>query len=261
MKELINLYEIEFKKNYRVYIVGITIMTLVLIFNLVSNLNDYNYVIENTLRSDNIATIIGSTIFENVLTSNIKDVFIIGILSCVFYTVIIWSVDFIGANKSIYTLLMLPQNRMYIFISKVMNIMTFIYMYMISYISTLYIANLIIPKLMSTEVIDNGFVQNTIYTVGSIFPYNLNEFFLIYVMLLLAAVSLLSVVCMSILLKDKKIKVIKIILYAIISVSFYIGFIILSITKKPTISISIYSVVVIMISIIRAKYIFKKINI
>lgn len=198
MEKLMNLYDFEFKRNRRNYFLIIGTTCTLLIVKLIMNLSSFNYIINKMMRrpkfSDNLKGNIGILSFDNLLTNEEVILFLIGILVCILYSIIIWNKDFIGKNKSIYTLYMLPQNKINIYISKFLNIICLIYMYTISFVLTLFVAYKIMPFMMKGNVNNFGFVQSTIDKFFAILPYSFNSFIYKYIVIAMSTISLVFMI-------------------------------------------------------------------
>lgn len=189
MNKLIYLYDFDFKRNIKIYLAVIIAICSGLFISMVNSLKDYNYVIEDILKNKSIENTVGLITFENIIPDSAIVIFIVGLAICILYSFIIWNRDFYGKNKSIYTLLMLPENRMKIYLGKLLNIISFTYMYIISFTATLFVGYKLLAGKMVGDVVSYGFVQDTIYKFGMMIPYNFTDFIVGYVLFLIATVS------------------------------------------------------------------------
>ncbi|RDY27531.1 hypothetical protein CHL78_008680 [Romboutsia weinsteinii] len=225
MNKLMYLYEYELKRNIKAYLAVIALICVSLFLLILNNLNNYNYVIKEVFKNKSIENTIGFATFGNIIPSCAVVIFIIGLLICNLYSFIIWRKDFSGKNKSIYTLLMIPENRMKIYISKLLNIVSFTYMFIIAFVATLFVSYCLLSEKMSGDTISFGFAQDTIYKFGSIIPYNFIDFIVGYVLLLTATISFIF----TLILLNKSIKkcsaILKLILFTVL-IYFWIGIIV-----------------------------------
>lgn len=194
MSKFMYLFDFEFKRNFKNYIKIISGFCILLVVWLIGNLKDYNYIINKALRGKDPTTLsktIGTMSFDNIVTSSETELFAIGLVVCILYSVIIWKKDFSGKSKSIYTLAMLPQDRMNIYISKFLNILCFVYMYVISFTLVLFLSYNILPHFMKGDVVSLGFIKDTIYKFGMYIPYSVETFITVYVFLLSSVISVI----------------------------------------------------------------------
>jgi len=185
------MFDFEFKRNLKYYIGLIITMCSILTVNLILNLKNYNKIMKENLTNKSIQEIynsVGSFNFGNLITDITTIIFNLGISLCLIYSFVIWARDFNGKSKSIYTLLTLPSDRMKIYFSKLLNILCLIYMYIISFVVTLFINYKILPKHMLGKVSEMGFVQDTSYALGKLLPYNFIDFIGIYVFLIISII-------------------------------------------------------------------------
>ena len=193
MSKLNNLFDLEFKRNRRNYFIVILTFCVLLFTKLLTNLTSYNYIVGKILKRAN-PNILGRLSFDNLITDGEVTLFIIGIAICFLYSIVIWARDFIGKNKSIYTLYMLPQNKTNIYLSKLLNILCFVYMYVMSFVATLFMSYIIITPMMEGDTKNFGFVQATVDKFFDILPYNFNSFVYNYVVISINIISLLFMI-------------------------------------------------------------------
>lgn len=191
---IIDLFNFEFKKNIKHYIHIVTIPCMICIINMIINLNNYNKGINKWNNIDILVKAIGKTSFENLISSNHKSIFILGIILCLIYSIYIWHKDFSGKNKTIYTLMTLPQSRMSVYISKFLNIICLVYMYVMAFASTLFISYYMFTPLMKGDVYNRGFIKETMYIFSEVIPYSLKNFTVVYVFGISAVISVIFTV-------------------------------------------------------------------
>lgn len=199
MDKLMNLFDFEFKRNLKYYIIIILFSCTSLFINLIINLKNHNDGINETLQTKTIKEIInrtGSFNFSNLIIGNTMIIIMIGLLICILYSVFIWQREFIFKNKSINSLMMMPQGRGIVYISKLLNVLCLVYVYIISIVVTLFIAYKILPNFMLGNIEDLSFVQSTIYSL-SFLPYTFTDFIIEYVFLLLSFITILFAITLS----------------------------------------------------------------
>lgn len=194
MDKLMYLFNFEFKRNKEAYFNIVTISCTIFLFNMISNLYKYNKVISKVIRGGDSTTLtktIGSTSFENLLDKEFMSIFIYGLIVCILYSIIIWKKDFSSSNKSIYTLATIPLSRGYIYVSKFLNILCLVYMYITGFMILTLLAYNILPRFMEGNVVSLGFAKDTIYILGKYLPYSIEQFVLVYVFLMSGAISVM----------------------------------------------------------------------
>ncbi len=191
MGKLTALFDFEFNRNKRNYIIIISIFCFLLIAKLIINLNSYNYIMNKIVSKINTKQNLGTFGFNNLITYNEVLLFLIGLGVCLLYSIIIWNKDFVGKNKSIYTLYMLPQSKINMYISKFLNIISLVYMYVIFYILTLFIAYKLMPSMMNGSIRNFGFSTSIIDTFFIVFPFSLDTFIYNYVIVLINIISII----------------------------------------------------------------------
>ena len=218
------LFDFEFKRNLKNYINIISMFCFAFIIEVVNHLINYNEIAGKALRgkdSNVLTNTIGTMSFSNIISSDDKVLFMMGLLACILYSVIIWKKDFNGKNKSIYTLVMLPQDKMKIYLSKFLNIICLVYMYIISFTLTLFLCYIIMPSFMKGDVVKLSFIKETIYTFGMVLPYSIETFITGYVFLLGAVISFIFTINIG---KNFKFNILKTIAVLIICFIGYEGY-------------------------------------
>lgn len=135
MNRILTLYNIEFKRIYKLYFLLIGTLFIANLGGVMKTL--YNSVkrisLENNLpmNIDILKTNLGYS-FINEFTKN--DIYVYGsmalgvaILFCLLYATIIWYRDYYSKSKTIYTLLSLPQPRFNIYLAKLIMVIIMIY--------------------------------------------------------------------------------------------------------------------------------------
>lgn len=135
MNRILTLYNIEFKRIYKLYFLLIGTLFIANLVGVMKTLYDSvkRISLENNLpmNLDILKTNLGYS-FVNEFTKN--DIYIYGsmalgvaVLFCLLYATIIWYRDYYSKSKTIYILLSLPQPRFNIYISKLIMVLVMIY--------------------------------------------------------------------------------------------------------------------------------------
>ena len=135
MNNILTLYDMEFKRIYKIYFALIGILfasnigaTLFSIYNMSSG----RYYIEGepiniqVLKSEEGIKYIYEYLIGD-LTFTTKMVVAFSVLLCLLYSLVIWYRDYFSKSKTIATLLMLPQNRFNIYIAKFITVTSMIF--------------------------------------------------------------------------------------------------------------------------------------
>ena len=194
MEKLMRLFDFEFKRNFKNYLVIVITMCIALMAHLIFNVRKFNKTIDELLKTKTMEEITDRSqalSFDNIINEFTIVIFVVGLGVCLLYSIYIWEREFLFKNKSISTLMMMPQGRGKVYISKLLNIVCLAYMYIMSFTMTLFIAYKILPKYMSGSLVSMGFVEDTIYKLGANIPYNFTDFIVGYIFLLSALISFL----------------------------------------------------------------------
>lgn len=130
------LYDIEFKRIKKVYF---SILSLIIISNLIWFIYNLNLVAKEVqrilnirgglglLKSEEVYMIIKNGGFIYSLYSLSFFFMILGLIWCLYYTLLTWYKDFSSKTTVAYTLFTLPCNKFNIFLSKLLIVLSFIY--------------------------------------------------------------------------------------------------------------------------------------
>ena len=135
MNKILTLYNIEFKRIYKLYFLLIGTLLIANLAGVMKTLYDSvkRISLENNLpmNIDILKTNLGYS-FVNEFTKN--DIYVYGsmalgvaILFCLLYATIIWYRDYYSKSKTIYTLLSLPQPKFNIYLAKLIMVLVMIY--------------------------------------------------------------------------------------------------------------------------------------
>ena len=135
MNNILTLYDMEFKRIYKIYFTLIGLLftanigaTLYNIFFRVKRMidNEGNPITMHTLKSSEGFEYINTYIVGD-LGSMTKMAMAFAVLLCLLYSLVIWYRDYFSKSKTIATLLMLPQKRFNIYISKFLTVIMMIF--------------------------------------------------------------------------------------------------------------------------------------
>ncbi|WP_300276663.1 hypothetical protein [Peptacetobacter sp.] len=204
MSKILALANIDFKKNLKFYIFYcISLVTTILALNIFS--------IYRILTTENIldeyinrigGVFYGATLLDNNMMISL--ILFLGIVIAIGYTFVLWIRDFIGRNKEIYTLIMIPENRIKLYFSKILNSMFFIYAVMFSELISLLISKQIFNIFVGSkaDIIDTSL--NTDFSYISDLKFlndNIVDFFIdniLLVFMIVCIISLISLFAMNI---------------------------------------------------------------
>ena len=136
MSKILTLYDIEFKRIKKVYfsILGLLIISNIIWF--IYNLNLVSKEVQGILnirgglglfKSEEAYMIIKNGGFMYSLYSLSFFFMILGLIWCLYYTLLTWYKDFSSKTTVAYTLFTLPYNKFNIFLSKLLIVLSFIY--------------------------------------------------------------------------------------------------------------------------------------
>lgn len=219
MNKILNLYNIEFKRIYKLYF---ALIGMVFIANLVGVAISIKNSVESISLDNNLPMNVNSLKtnigYDFINTFTVNDVYIYGsvilgvaVLMCLFYALIIWYRDYYSRSKTIYTLLCLPQPRFNIYLSKLITLVVMIYGIIVSQLLFWYIDLNIVKNLGGIQ--SPGFVnvfKNMMHTYEgvNIVSANIVEFMMLDVIGVILAV----VVIFTAVLIERSIKKVGIIL-------------------------------------------------
>lgn len=135
MNNILTLYDMEFKRIYKIYFTLIGLLftsnigaTLYKIFFITRRTvdNEGNPITMHTLKSSEGLEYINTYIVGD-LGSMTKMAMAFAVLLCLLYSLVIWYRDYFSKSKTIATLLMLPQKRFNIYISKFLTVIMMIF--------------------------------------------------------------------------------------------------------------------------------------
>ena len=197
MNKLLTLVNLELKRHMKFCVMYIlTFFILVLGINIFSILK----INKNTSYINSLINKYGGVTYgSEILSGNMYlfGVIVIGLVGgLLIYTVMIWKSDY--SDRSIYTLIMLPQNRFYIYLSKLISVGVIVYSYLISTIIAIFLSKNIFSLVFKNKGLTKTLLSSDFNYSGFgkiIFPINFIDFIMIYGVWLLLVVSILFVVC------------------------------------------------------------------
>lgn len=261
MNKILTLYNIEFKRIYKLYFALIGMLFIGNIGGVVKSLYDSIEKISNENNIPMNLDILNTSIGFNIIKQfTVKDIYIYGslllgicVLMCLIYSLIIWYRDYYSKSKTIYTLLSLPQPRFNIYLSKLITIVVMIYGLIVFQFLFWYI-DLNIVKIMA-DISSPSFTN--IYTNMMQLERELNivsPYIIEFLMIDVVGVILAVVVVFTCVLLERAFRKIGILLgitYALLSLIGYICIIGVNSTNFRTLLIShiIYYIVLFTLSI------------
>lgn len=238
MNKLFTLYDIEFKRIYKLYA---ALICMLFIGNLVGIVISIKNSVESISLNNNLPpnlnilkTNLGLDFISDITIGDIymygSFVLAVSVLICLFYAFIIWYRDYFSKCKTIYTLLTLPKQRFNVYLAKLMTVVIMIYGVIVSQILFWYIDLNIVKHI--AKIGSPGFVNvfKNIMNAGSqinIVSPNIVEFFMLDIIGVILAVI---VIFTAVLIErcTKKIGIILGAVYILLSVFGYIYIIVLS---------------------------------
>lgn len=199
MNKLLTLVNLELKRNRKIfglYIITFLILTLGLnLFQILSLRINRELLHEIEERFGGVSYGIG------IVCNNIYLIIIIaiGILGLLLYGVYMWVREYNEINKSMYTLLMIPNNKFNIYLGKMIALIVMIYTYLLSQIIVIFISknifnmifkNLNIIKTSISSDLNFSFVGLS-RTINNIIPTEFIDFIMIYGVNLILVISIL----------------------------------------------------------------------
>ena len=193
MNKLLTLINLELKRNARfgfIYIVAFSFLIMGLNFYQIFNLSR-NSIYLNSIKSNYGGVTYSSSILSNnMYTIGAIAIGLVGIL--LIYTVLIWKRDY--TENSIYTLSMLPENKFYIYLSKMIAIIVTVYLYLASVVVSLFISkNIFNLVFRNNGLIKTSFAKDLSHSgLGTtLIPTHFVDFVMIYGVWMVLAISLL----------------------------------------------------------------------
>ena len=160
MNKILTLYDIEFKRIYKLYFgallafiafnIGVVFVMLSDVVSAVANKLQTNKSIQ-LLQKASAARMIRERYIDRAFTF-ICMALVVAIVICLIYGFIIWYRDFIGKCKTAYTLFMLPNNKFDMYIAKLMTVVFLIYGVIIAQVLSWIVSILIVTSLTTVTL-------------------------------------------------------------------------------------------------------------
>ncbi|MFQ5010070.1 ABC transporter permease [Clostridioides difficile] len=193
MNKLLYLINVDLRRSNKFYIAYISFFSLITLSLNLFEINKFknSKFIMNLAIEDFGGIFYGLGILSNL--GFIQSILFFGILGLFIYYIFMWKREFFSNNQSIYTLMMLPQNKFKICISKSIALITMIYGFLISQTATLFICKYIFNFIFrNMPIINMNFAKDLYYLNLKSIPIDFISFMAIYVFLLLIAISIVN---------------------------------------------------------------------
>lgn len=136
MNNILTLYDMEFKRIYKIFFIclglllvaniGATVLSMYSTVSIIALEEGVNKSLDILRGTKGLRHVYSYVI--NELISNTTFIFVIAILMCLGYALVIWYRDYYSKSKTIAALFMLPQPRFNIYIAKLLLIVTLIFL-------------------------------------------------------------------------------------------------------------------------------------
>ncbi|MGL5752326.1 MAG: hypothetical protein ACRCXT_17455, partial [Paraclostridium sp.] len=134
MNKIWTLYNMEFKRIYKLYLFILGAMGIGNILGVGLSLYNTERSVDDLHIGFSLDLLKSNQGINNIYTFSVVDIYLYGcialgiaVLLCLVYALGIWYRDYFSRNKTIYTLLSLPQSKFNIYIAKFMMIVSMIY--------------------------------------------------------------------------------------------------------------------------------------
>ena len=165
MNKILTLYDIEFKRIYKLYFSMIFAFIAFNIFVVVSELINLVSKVSESLGTSKSIKILQKSSSARIIREHLIDkiftitcmALIVAIVICLLYAFVIWYRDFVGKSKTAYTLFMLPNNKFDMYIAKLITVVFLIYGVIIAQFLSWIISAYIVTSLTSvtlSQIID-----------------------------------------------------------------------------------------------------------
>ncbi|MCR8743744.1 hypothetical protein [Romboutsia lituseburensis] len=237
MNNILNLYDIELKRIYKWYLALLSILLVGNIGVVTKHIrNIIMTVASDTKSKESLALMKLQQAKKYLYETHIYNIYesttlLLGlaVLICLVYALIIWYRDFVGKNKTGYTLFMLPNNKFNVYIAKAITIVVMIFGVMLMQM-LFWGVDILILKIVTSipmkEIFDLAFNTNgVIRNLTLIQPYLIDFIMIDIIGVILAVLVIFTAVMIQ---KSFKIKTVGIALgiiyvYASIVIFSYIG--------------------------------------
>lgn len=228
MNKILTLYNIEFKRIHKLYF---TLLGLLLVGNIgivAKQLHRQVNIAASKAKAKASMELLKSSLVKNGLwEGGIGDIYLfttiilgIAVMFCLIYCIVIWYRDFVGKNKTAYTLFMLPNNKFAIYISKAITIVVMIYGVIMTQILSWIIEANIIKMLCNIDMYQIKYIILHLRPRHLIQPYLLDFIMVDVIGVILAVLVIFTAVMIQ---RSFKIKgMILAIIYTLASILIYV---------------------------------------
>lgn len=190
MNKLFYLFGNELRKSKHDYILVALIQTFIWVSSYIVSIVKCNKILE---RAQNF----GANINSGVYATSIIDMGSLGITileASVIYAFYIWVREFNSSNKSIYTIMMIPERRENIYFVKFLNAITMFYMNLLLFIVITILMVTITPFVIKNVIFVNPFkiLLNSNLAAEIYMPMSLRNFIVTDILIVAANTSLIS---------------------------------------------------------------------
>lgn len=135
MNNILNLYDIELKRIYKWYLALLSILLVGNIGTVIKHIRNIIITVASDTKSKESLSLMKlqqakKYLYEGrILNMYESTVILLGlaVLICLVYALVIWYRDFVGKNKTAYTLFMLPNNKFNVYIAKAITVVVMIF--------------------------------------------------------------------------------------------------------------------------------------
>lgn len=221
MNNILNLYEIEFKRTKKFYLlfnlsflVSNLIIIIYKIFGYTNNPNVDSFSERINLLKNMVS--VQNGIISN-FTNKMCEVFLVFLIVSIFNTITIWQSDFDSKEKTAYTLYLLPQNRMNIFYAKSLLSINIVFTITLNFLFVCSMFTLFVNKFLDYNLSIKNFSSFALFLSH-------RGFFIVNILGVVCAIFVISM-CVVMALFDKKMIVISVLLvFAFLGVYIGLGF-------------------------------------
>lgn len=190
MNKLFYLFGNELRKSKNDYILVAVIQTFIWVSSYIVSIVKCNKIIEK-------AQNFGANTSSGVYATSVIDMGYLGITilaASVIYAFYIWAREFNSSNKSIYTIMMIPEKRESVYFVKFLNAITMFYMNLLLFIVITVLMVTIAPFVIKNGVFVNPFkiLLNSNLAAEIYMPMTLRNFVVTDILIVAANTSLIS---------------------------------------------------------------------
>lgn len=237
MNNILNLYDIELKRIYKWYLALLSILLVGNIGTVARHIrNIIIRVASDTKSKESLSLMRLQQAKKYLYETHIYNIYesttlLLGlaVLICLVYALIIWYRDFVGKNKTAYTLFMLPNNKFNVYIAKAITVVVMIFGVMLMQM-VFWAMDILILKIVTNVPMKEIFalannMNGAIRNLTLIQPYLIDFIMINIIGVILAVLVIFTAVMIQ---KSFKIKTVGIVLgiiyvYASIVIFSYIG--------------------------------------